>query len=87
MIEHCISSLKSNSEKKSFEIYVTDALMAIADNTTHLLTMNGVVDYGRTIKTRWVDMLEPPPEEPKEPEDNRSSEEIANDIWSRIRGH
>lgn len=61
--------------------------MAIAENTTHLLGMQGVVDYGKTIKKRWLDVLEPPPEKPEEPEDNRSSEEIADDIWSRIRGH
>lgn len=85
MIEHCISALKSNNEKKSLEIYVTDALMAIADNTTHLVGHSGVVDYGRTIKTRWIDLITP--QEPDPPEDNRPSEEIASDIWERIRGH
>ncbi len=85
VIEHCISTLKSNNETKSYRIYVTDALMAIAENTTHLLGAQGVVDYGKTIKTRWIDTLKPAPEE--EPEDNRPSEEIASDIWQRIRGH
>lgn len=87
MIEHCVSSLKSNNEDKSFKIYLTDALMAIADNTTHLVGAGGVVDYGRTIKTRWIDLIESPPEVPNEPEDDRPSEEIASDIWERIRGH
>ena len=85
MIEHCISALKSNNEKKSFKIYVTDALMAIADNTTHLVGQSGVVDYGRTIKERWIDLLTP--QKPEIQEDNRPSEEIAADIWERIRGH
>lgn len=79
-----MSTLKLNSEEKSYKIYVTDALMAIAENTTHLVGYQGVVDYGKTIKTRWVDILKPPPEVP---EDNRPSEEIASDIWERIRGH
>lgn len=61
--------------------------MAIADNTTHLVGAQGVVDYGRTIKERWINMLTPPPTKPEEPEDDRTSEEIASDIWSRIRGH
>ena len=61
--------------------------MAIAENTTHLVGMQGVVDYGRTIKTRWIDLINTPPEKPQEPEDNRPSEEIAADIWERIRGH
>lgn len=84
MIEHCISTLKLNREKLSFKVYVTDALMAIAENTTHLVGAQGVVDYGRTIKTRWIDLLNPQPEKP---EDNRPSEVIASDIWNRIRGH
>lgn len=83
MIEHCISALKLNTEKKQYKVYVTDALMAIANNTTHLLGMNGVIDYGMGIKERWID-LSTPKEPPKE--DNRPAEEIASDIWSRIRG-
>lgn len=83
MIEHCISALKLNIDKKKYQIYVTDALMAIANNTTHLLGLNGVVDYGTRIKERWIDMGVPE----EEPEvDERPAEEIASDIWSRIRG-
>lgn len=84
MIEHCISSLMLNRKKESLRVYVTDALMAIADNTTHLVGMEGVVDYGKTMTNRWLEILNPPPEKP---EDNRPSEEIASDIWDRIRGH
>lgn len=77
-----------NKEKRSWEIYVTDALMAIADNTTHLVGVSGVVDYGRTIQKRWFDIInEPSAEKKEEPEDNRPSEEIAADIWSRIKGY
>lgn len=83
VIEHCIAFLKEKNEAKSFRIYVTDALSAICENTTHYLGTQGMVDCGRTITKRWVDVLNPPPEKP---EDNRPSEEIAADIWSRIRG-
>lgn len=58
--------------------------MAIADNTTHLVGSGGVVDYGKTINRRWIEIFETPKKE--EPEDNRPSEEIAEDIWKRIRG-
>ena len=58
--------------------------MAIAENTTHLLGMQGVVDYGKTIKDRWINTLNPPEEVP---EDNRPCEDIAKDMWERIRGH
>lgn len=89
MIEHCISSLKSNNEEKSFRIYVTDALMAIAKNTTHILGAQGVIDYGTTINKRWIEVIAPKDNdnESDEPVDDRSSEKIAEDIWSRIRGN
>lgn len=60
--------------------------MAIANNTTHLVGAQGVVDYGMTIKQRWIELYESPPKT-ETPEDNRSSEEIAVDMWDRIRGH
>lgn len=75
-----------NREKKAYQIYVTDALMAIADNGTHLVGQHGVVDYGRTINKRWIELITNDKEEPAK-EDNRSAEEIATDMWSRIRGH
>ena len=65
---------------------MTDALQAIAKNTTHFLGIEGMVDYGTTINKRWIELFDAPlPKE--EPEDNRPSEEIAADIWKRIRGH
>lgn len=89
-MEHCISTLnfrlKQEFERKSFEVYVTDALMGISENTTHIGLMSGVVDVGRTMTKRWLDMLEPQ-EEVEQPEDPRPCEEIAADIWDRMRGN
>lgn len=85
MIEHCISALKLNREQLLFKTYITDALKAIAENTTHLLSPNGVVDYGTTLSGRWVDIITPKKEEP-EKEDNRTADEFASDMWERIRG-
>ena len=59
--------------------------MAIADNTTHLVGHSGVVDYGRTLNTRWIDLISKAPEVKEE--DNRPADEIDSDIWERIRGH
>lgn len=87
VFEHCISTLKLHKEKeqerKTFELYVTDALMCIASNTTHVATIGGIEDYGSSLSTRWIDILEPPK---IEPQDNRPCEEIASDIFARIRG-
>ena len=54
--------------------------MAIAENTAHL------VKEGKYFKERWIDVITAP-EKPEEPEDDRPSEEIAADIWKRIRGN
>ena len=81
MIEHCISALKSNNEQKLFKAYVTDALMAIAENTAHL------TKEGKYFKTRWFELMTPSKAQEEQEIDDRSSEEIASDIWGRIRGH
>lgn len=90
MIEHCISALnydrEREKERKSFEMYVTDALMAISENSTHLVGFEGVIDYGKSIHDRWIDIYEDRPIEPQEIDD-RPCEEIAEDIWARIRGN
>ena len=73
----------------AFRAYVTDALMMLTENTTHLVGMNGVVDYGRTFKTRWVELMEyKKPEKDKQEElneDKRSATEFASDIWKRMK--
>ena len=82
MIEHCISSLTLHSKEKLFRTYVTDALMAIAENTAHL------TKEGKYFKTRWIELESTPATRQEEPEeDNRPCEEIAADIWKKIRGN
>ena len=84
MIEHCLSEYKRRSEEKLYRVYVTDALKAIAENTTHFAGLDGIVDYGTSLSMRWIDALEPQKEEAVE-EDDRSCTEIVDDIWERIR--
>ena len=40
VIEHCINEFNKKQIEKSYQIYVTDALQAIAENTTHLLEIS-----------------------------------------------
>ena len=82
VIEHCVSEYLKRREEKLYRIYVTDALKAIAENTTHYLGANEVIDYGSSLSTRWIDVLEPP--QPIK-EDNRSCKEIVHGIWNRMR--
>lgn len=73
-------------EEKSYRTYVTDALQCIAENTTHYITpFDGMQDYGRYMTYRWADLVDGNTNEPEE-EDNRTVEEIVDDIWSNIQG-
>lgn len=91
MIDHCVSTFFHKQEEKAFRIYVSDALQAITQNTTHFLTNKGIQDYGSSLGKRWIDIVTPP-EKPKEKtlkemeEELKPCEEIAADIWKRIRG-
>lgn len=96
VIDHSILALQTKNKRelefKSFQAYVTDALMAIAENTTHHIGMSGVVDCGRSFSKRWYEIIEGIPkgeseEKPKEePKDTRTAEEFASDMWARIKG-
>lgn len=74
IIEHCISEYKKLQHQKSYQIYVTETLRAIVENTSK------IGKGGFTMKKRWIDIIEPP--KPIK-EDNRSCEEIVGDIWVR----
>ena len=74
IIEHCFSEYKNQQYQKSYQIYVTETLRAIVENTSKL--GNG----GFTMKNRWIDIIDPP--KPVK-EDNRPCEEIVGDIWAR----
>lgn len=67
----------------AYQMYVTDCLQCITENTTHIGGLNGIADYGKTMQTRWYDIINPP-----EPiiEDVRPCEDIVAGIFDRIRG-
>lgn len=48
MIEHCLAALEAAREEKRYRAYVTDALMAIAENTSRFAG-------GRHMTARWAD--------------------------------
>ena len=89
MTKHCISALRFSQneelERKSFEIYVTDCLKHLLQNTSYHMGLDGVIEYGTTLKSRWIEVIEAD-NEPIEPLDERPCDEIAQDIFARIRG-
>ena len=52
MLEHCNNYLRQKYEKRTFDVYVTDALKVIADNTAR--TAHG---GGYSIKNRYAEMI------------------------------
>ena len=88
VIEHCAAALRERQSEKLYRAYVTDALMAIANNTAnYVIPGSGVVEYGAKMEKRWLEIIQEKPEASTEKtEDNRPSVEIAADIWTRIRG-
>ena len=86
MIEHCIAAFQLYNEEKLFRVYITDALKAIADNTTVFLVPGvGQIDCGTRILKRWIELEDNAKKEVKK-EDPRSCGEIVEDMWKRIRG-
>lgn len=51
---------------------MTDALMAAANNAAHLAG-------GVTITTRWIDIVDP------KPEDTRSGQEVVSDLREKMK--
>ena len=90
MIQHCIAAFELYSKEQLYRAYITDTLKAIADNTMQFIVPNvGAVEYGTKIQTRWIELERTiPTREPEKEkvEDTRSCSEIANDMWTRIRG-
>ena len=84
MIDHCVAALLAQTEEKRYRTYITDALKALVENSTHyLIPGQGAVDYGITLVSRWAEGPAEPTPEP--PEDDRSCAEIAAGVWERMR--
>lgn len=77
VIDHVASFFRREQEEKRYRAYVTDALKALTENTTHRLIPGiGEVSYGSYMPTRWL-------KETQAPEDKRSGDEIAEEIIRR----
>ena len=84
VLDHILRQYRKAQEENAFRVYITDALKAAVENTTHFIVPgHGAVDYGASMRSRWADIIKPP--EPERPEDPRSCEEIAADIFKRAK--
>lgn len=85
--QHILQYVKQFSEKRSYQIYVTSCLQAIAENTTHYLTGKGIEDYGKSMNKSWADIIDPPKPTKEEKElENIDCVEFTKNMFKKIRG-
>ena len=66
---------------------MSDGLQALVENSTHFATMGGMIDHGKMINIRWIDVVEKTADEPQEDIlDTMSCEDIAIGIFKKMRG-
>ena len=93
LIAHIVHAANAERDRDQYRAYVTDALMAIADNThNHVVyTKSGaeVAEIGGKLTKSWAEIRRPAKAEPdaKPVEDNRTVEEIIDHIWGSIEGN
>ena len=68
VVDYCIARFKQKQEEKQYRVYVTDALMTIANNVANF-------GGGNKIMTRYIDL--------GKPQDTRTGNEIAVDVMTR----
>ena len=69
----------NNAQKKeAYDIYVTDVLRIISENTAKMASGN--YSNGNYVKVRYIDVIEPQKEKIDE---KRSAQEIVDDIVNR----
>lgn len=74
MLDHCNNYLRQKYEKRAYDVYVTDALKVIADNTAK--TAHG---GGYSIRNRFAEMVRIDKQSVKRADD-------AGNIINRIKG-
>ena len=80
VIETCISLFQKEKENRAYQIYVTECLRIITENTAKtaaLMVGNGDEEI-RYITASFEDMLNP------KPRDERTAEEIISDIKTKL---
>ena len=71
VIDHCIAAFQKEQQEKAFNVYLTDALMAIANNTSAL------TNEGQKMSGRYFDIIDIKP---------KKKEETADEIILRLKG-
>lgn len=73
VIDHCISCFHKEQKKKLHDVYVTDVLRLISENTAKTVG-------GSYMKVRYLDLIDPKKEE------TRTANEVIDNIRNKLKG-
>ena len=74
-MNYCLARYADEQKRKAYNVYVTDALKVISENTAKFAGFAG----GGYMNVRFIDIIEPKPEE------TRTPDEIINHIKDKLR--
>lgn len=72
VIDYCIASLRRKNKELAYRVYITDALKAVAENTSRYAG-------GTVLSKRFAEYLEPPKKE-------MTAQEVIDKIKKKMRG-
>lgn len=80
MIDHVAAFFRKDQEELRFRAYLTDAIKALTENTTHYIIpgIQDAISYGAYMPERWIDGVKT-----WEKEDTRTGDEVAEDVIRR----
>lgn len=76
MIDHCISLFRRKQKEKIYQVYVTDALKMICENT-------GKMYGGLSPKYRYLELIDPI-DAKKQKEETRTAQEVIDHIKNKM---
>lgn len=78
-----MARIDDSHREMAYRFYITDGIMAIANNTTIHVSGGARVDMGTGINQRYAEIVIPELRPKPKPVDKRTPEEFADDIWKR----
>lgn len=73
VVEHCVAAFLKKQKHKLYQVYITDTLKMIAENTSNLAG-------GRSPSMRWLDVAE----QAEDPEPEKTAEEVIDHIKEKL---
>lgn len=75
MVDHCVAAFQNKQKDRLYQIYITDALKAIAENTANLAG-------GKSPQLRYIEVIDDMENTDKKPE--KTAEEIIDNMKNKL---